>query len=134
MNFRIVIAACAVLLCANASRAAGFDGAAAMLCAATSAVTCESQGDCVRGPVDTVNLPLFWRFDPAAKTIASARPGGEPRVSSISIVGGNDTHLVLQGSDAGLGWSASINKQTGKMIVGGGRDEGYLVFGACIAL
>ena len=34
-------------------------GASSMLCAVTSAVSCDSTGDCINGPASAVNLPVF---------------------------------------------------------------------------
>jgi len=45
-----------------------------------------------------------------------------------SLEGGS---LVLQGSDEGVGWSVSVARDSGKMVLTVGSDIGYLVFGEC---
>jgi hypothetical protein len=49
-------------------------------------------------------------------------------IESVTVEGGM---LVLQGSDEGFGWNVSIDAATGKMLMSGGRDTGYLAFGEC---
>lgn len=114
--------------------AEGLDGSGPILCAATSTAVCEQHRECVLGPPEAVNLPVFWHVDPVTKTVKSKRGAGEVRSSTVTTVTKNGGMLILQGSDEGLGWSVSINPSSGKMVLTGGRDIGYLVFGTCTAL
>ena len=34
-----------------------------LICSAAEAVSCSKDGECIRGPVDKVNLPLFFQVD-----------------------------------------------------------------------
>jgi hypothetical protein len=127
----------ALLLIGNGSVAVAaedLDGSAPLLCAATSTAVCEQHNDCVQGPPEAVNLPVFWRVDPVNKTVQSKRQDGEQRSSSVVTVAADESTLVLQGFEKGLGWSVSINRASGKMILTGGRDAGYVVFGNCTTL
>jgi hypothetical protein len=120
---------------ASASAAAeGLDGTAAMLCAATSSVVCASGETCVAGAPGTVNLPVFWHVDPVAKTVRSKSADGSKRESAIATVSSSGGKLVMQGADEGFGWSVSIDPSSGAMVLTGGRDVGYLVFGECTSL
>jgi len=116
---------------ASAAVAADLDGKSRMICAATQAVVCESAGDCVTGAPGAVNLPVFWQFDPAAKAVTSRVHAGGERTSAIDIINHEGGKLVLQGSDEGFGWSMTVDSADGRMLLTGGRDVGYLVFGEC---
>ena len=78
MNKAIGVAALLLIGNGSAAFAAGaLDASAPLLCAATSTVVCEQHNDCVQGPPEAVNLPVFWRVDPVKKTVQSKRQGGE---------------------------------------------------------
>jgi len=111
--------------------AEGLDGKTAMICAATTTVVCARGGECVSGTPEAVNLPTFWHVDPVGKVAKSRRPGGEQRTSAIKTVSLEGGSLVLQGSDEGVGWSVSVARDSGKMVLTVGSDIGYLVFGEC---
>ncbi len=135
VNMTIGIAALLLVSSASTAVAAGnLDGSGPLLCAATSTAVCEQHKDCVQGPPEAVNLPVFWRVDPANKTVQSKRQDGEQRSSSVATMATDESTLVLQGFEKGLGWSVSINRASGKMILTGGRDAGYVVFGNCTTL
>lgn len=123
----------AVLLgvAASAVTAEELNGSGSFICAATTAFVCSRQGTCVTGTPEAVNLPTFWHVDPVAKQAKSRLPGGVERVSAITTVTLDSGTLVVQGSDDGFGWSVSIDTQSGRMVLAGGNDTGYLVFGEC---
>ena len=123
----------ALLLPAAASGVAaeGLDGTSPMICAATTSIVCARQGQCVSGAPEAVNLPTFWHVDPAAKTATSRRPGGAVRSSAIRTVSLEGGTLVMQGSDDGFGWTVSVDGSNGKMVLTGGSETAYLVFGEC---
>lgn len=115
--------------------AAELDGSAPMLCAVTQSVACDPQGDCVEGPADAVNLPIFFKVDPENKLVVSARRGGDRRTSKISSMNTDGDGIVLVGFEPRGGWSATIDKATGKMTVSiAEQGIGYLVFGSCLKL
>ena len=119
---------------ASGATAGGLDGKGAMICAATTTIVCASRGECVSGTPEAVNLPTFWHVDPAAKVARSKRPGAAAeRVSKITTVAVQAGKVVMQGSDDGFGWSVSVDAASGKMVLTGGSDIGYLVFGECTA-
>ena len=101
-----------------------------MLAGAVAAALSASAG-CVTGAPDAVNLPTFWRVDPGAKTVESRRADGSERTSAIDLMAMEGGRFVAQGSDEGFGWSLSVDSETGKMLLSGGSEQGYLVFGEC---
>ena len=113
--------------------AGDFDGSKPLLCAATQTVSCESVVDCIKGPAEAVNLPVFMKFDAEKKEVISAKQSEEPRTSKILQVDDQENALVFVGIDPAGAWGASIDKTTGDLTlsiaVGG---TGYLVFGSCI--
>ena len=128
------MAALALGAACTGAAAEGLDGTTPILCAASTVVVCARPGECVVGPPEAVNLPVFWHIDPAGKTIQSKRESGETRKSGITTVSASGGKLVLQGSDEGLGWSVSVEQANGRMVLTAGREDGYVVFGACTAL
>jgi hypothetical protein len=123
----------ALLLSAAAGGVAaeGLDGKSPMICAATTSIVCARQGQCVSGTPEAVNLPTFWHVDPTAKVAKSRRPDGEVRRSGIRTVSMEGGTLVLQGSDEGFGWTVSVDSSNGKMVLTGGSETAFLVFGEC---
>jgi len=133
----LTIAGMSIVLCtaATAAAAADLNATQPLLCAARSAAVCEEHGACATTLPEAVNLPAFWKIDPAAKTVESRRADSDtPRTSQISKVALSGGWLILQGDEDGLGWTVTIAADTGKMILSGGRDIGFVVFGACTAL
>lgn len=110
-------------------------GSPPLLCAVTYTMACETQGDCVEGPPDAVNLPIFMKIDPEKKVVETARKGGERRTSKILSTTIQGDTLALVGFDHQHGWSAAIDKVTGKMTVTAAEQGvGYIIFGACLPL
>lgn len=114
--------------------AAELDGSKTMLCAARVASVCEETGNCASTLPEAINLPIFWKVDPVAKSVESRRGvSDEPRTSKVSQVVKSGGKLILQGEDDGLGWTVTIAPDTGKMILSGGRELGFTIFGNCVA-
>jgi len=135
MKLKGLTAGCVLATAGMAASAADMiDGAKPFICAATTATLCEPHADCTQGPAESVNIPLFLRVDLKAQAVESIREDGARRVSKVTSTEESDGHMILHGSEQGLAWSASISKKTGKMIVTGGRDNGFIVFGACTVL
>lgn len=107
---------------------------ASMLCALTNTVSCDATGECITGPANAVNLPVFMRFLPDKKVVESAKGGGERRSSEIAGVKTRDDLMVFHGEDGETGWRVTINKSTGDLAGTIAADGmGYLIFGSCIA-
>ena len=125
----------ALMMVSAGAMAGDYDGSSPLLCAVTQTVGCDAVADCVRGPADAVNLPVFLKFDPEKKEVVSAREGGERRTSKIVEVSTEGDALVFVGLEPSGSWSAAVDKASGKMTVATAMNgQGYIVFGACLAL
>jgi hypothetical protein len=106
-----------------------------VICAVTEIVGCEMSGDCVRSKAETFNLPVLLRVDIANKVAESARSGDEKRVSVITGATDVDGVSVLHGVDGIVGWSATIDRVSGEMIVVSAHPNiSYTAFGTCATL
>lgn len=115
--------------------AQALDGTKPMLCAARTASVCDEQANCATVLPESVNLPTFWKVDPVAKTVESRHGNSkEARTSKVSTVSTGGGRIVLQGDDEGLGWTVTITPDTGKMVLSGGRELSFSVFGVCTGL
>jgi len=105
-----------------------------LICSAAEAVSCSKEGECVRGPVNKVNLPLFFQVDFDNKKVVSLTEAGEVRTSPITGTQSKDGYTVVLGTDMETGWSMIINDQTGLMTLGvAAADTGFTIFGGCVA-
>jgi hypothetical protein len=123
----------ALLAASTVTAAAALDGSAPLLCAVTATVSCDAQGECVEGPAEAVNLPVFLKIDVQKKVAQSVRAGGEQRTSEILSTHKEEGSLVLLGVDQGAGWSTTIGESDGRLTLSvSGGGIGYIAFGACI--
>jgi hypothetical protein len=78
-----------------------------------------------------IDLPGQWRVDFAGQQLASL--DGQ-RTSPIASVETLDAAIVLQGHQAGRGWTLAIDRATGHLAVAAASAEGAVVLaGGCIA-
>ena len=104
-----------------------------LICSGAEAVSCSKDGECIRGPVNKVNLPLFFQVDFGNKKVVSLTETGEVRTSPITGTQSMDGYTIVLGTDVDTGWSMIINEQTGIMTLGvATADTGFTVFGACV--
>jgi hypothetical protein len=135
MKHRQIIAILALLVGSTPLMADKYDGSVPLLCAVTQTVGCDAVGDCVQGPADAVNLPIFLKFDIAKKEVISAKTADDRRTSTIESINKGDKVLTLTGFEPAGSWSAAIDKTNGKMSVSAAvNGHGYLIFGSCLAL
>jgi len=120
--------------------AGAFDGSVPLLCALKSANECTSTDGCQAIQPEDVGAPDFFLIDVSSKSVQGL--GVEGRTSAIRSAVEIDEKLILQGADDGvegvrdgLGWSASVDQVTGRMILtASGEQVAFVVFGACAAL
>jgi hypothetical protein len=128
------VASAALWTCTAVGPAAAgdYDGSKPLICAALQAISCQSNGQCKQGTVDSLNLPQFFWIDGSAKTIAEKGPDGQIRTSSFQTSAQSATHLIAQGITDHLGWTATISKVSGKLtFTATDGASAQIVFGAC---
>jgi len=109
--------------------AAAIDGSVAVLCSPGTIMECDAD-KCERDTADDADWPSFVRIDVPNRLI-SALPAG--RKTSIKTVLRLDGRLILQGSENGRSWTATIAEDTGKLSMAvADRDYVFAIFGACI--
>ena len=130
-----IVGVLALLMASTGALAGKYDGSSPLLCAVTQTVGCDAVGDCIQGPADAVNLPVFIKLDAQKKEVVTAREGGERRTSKILEVGTEGDALLFVGLEPGGSWSAILDKATGKMTATAAMNgQGFIVFGSCLAL
>src|SRR5262245_23819362 len=113
---------------AAASAAGPYDGSRPILCVVTSIMECSAAGHCERQLSDRGSSPSFIKVDVAGKAITAE---GTKR-SELKNVARVDGELILQGSENGRGWSATIDEESGRMAAAVvDNDYTFSLFGTC---
>lgn len=129
-----------LMLATGALTARQFDGSSPMLCALNDVMECAPGRECRRILPEEVGAPDFFRVDVAAKSVQGV--GRDARASAIRSVAPIDGKLILQGAEDGLegmrdglGWSAAIAQDSGRLVLSASGDGfAFVVFGACAVL
>ena len=109
-------------------------GAKKLICAPVTAVECGVEGACDRGTAESIDFPQFIWIDLEKRLVLGEAAGGKKRTSEIMNVVDSEGSMILQGAQLGRGWSAVINKATGKFVVTtSAADFAFVVFGSCTA-
>jgi hypothetical protein len=104
-----------------------------LLCAASKVIVCSEEGACVTGTPEEADLPRFVSVDLAQQQISSAWPADKRKISRISSTQALEDRIILQGVDTDVPWSATVDKETGKLVATQSRkDISFTVFGACM--
>jgi hypothetical protein len=91
---------------------------------------------------ETVGVPRSFIIDFKAKILRPTKDSRVNRKSKIKRIEHIENMLVLQGIeegvdgvDDGLGWSMTISKETGKIVLAASGDKkAFVVFGECTSL
>jgi hypothetical protein len=116
--------------------AADFDGSEPLMCSFGQVIECVNGSACLAVTNDAVDAPDFVKLDFRKKQLVSTTAGEDSPASDI-VVTDLITHLIVQGTQGSgqgnaLGYSLSIDKDTGQMAAaGGGENAGFVIFGAC---
>jgi hypothetical protein len=103
------------------------DGTKPLICATIHAVSCVPGEDCEKGLPESVGAPQFLRIDFAKKEVV-----GPKRTSQIRLMEKSEELITLQGYELGMGWTLALERATGKAtITFAGKNEGFIIFGAC---
>ena len=120
--------------------AGNFDGSKELICSVMNIVECGPGGKCQKVTAEEAGIPYFLRINFQDKKIASTHADGNKRVTDIERFEKVDNKVIIQGAEDGIedvrdgvGWSAAIAEDTGKMVLtASGDDVGFVVFGACM--
>ena len=104
-------------LVSGGASAAGFDGRANLVCAAIDVVGCENGPGCLEGQARDFELPQFMFVDFQQKLVHATDESGKKKVSPIKNLDQTEKQIILQGVENHRGWSAAIDRQTGRMTV-----------------
>jgi hypothetical protein len=102
-----------------------------LLCAMMTVLECDAAGACTRRTAESKELPPFLVVDPGQQMVRGL--GTDPRRTPITSAKRFDGQLIVQGGEAGRGWSATITETTGKMAVAVVDDDvTFSIFGTCV--
>ena len=115
--------------------AAGVDWSKPVICAVLRTVECGATEDCKTGSAESIDVPQFLRIDLGKRQMTGIRPNGEQAATTAQTLEDTNNNLILQGIEEGRGWTAVIDKVSGKLVASAaGSQAGFLVFGACTSL
>ena len=125
-----------------AASAADFDGSEALICSFARVVECDAGSDCRSVSNESVDAPDFVKLDFRKKKVTAIYDGVEGSPDDLDNVLDLANYLVVQGVQGGaegtadsLAWSASIDHESGLMVVSGsGEKAAFVIFGACTPL
>jgi hypothetical protein len=113
--------------------AADFDGSKPMLCASLDVLECVDGRSCDMVAAEDVDAPQFISIDLKNDKLQLDR-SGRPQSAELRNRESLNGRLVLQGvgTDTGLGWTFSVNEETGRFVISAAGDEAaFVIFGAC---
>lgn len=128
------------LIAGSATASAGnYDGSKTILCATQAVSQCDAGTECVGVTPESVDMPNFMVIDVNNKVISAPAETGTEVTTTIKRSEVIDGKLMLQGADQGLedvpdgiGWTVSINENTGKMVAAlAGDNFAIVAFGSC---
>lgn len=117
--------------------AADFDGSQPLLCASMQVMECTAGGGCETVTAESIGAATFFEVDAAAGSVSDA--GSGERRSTIENMDHVDGKLIIQGAEDGIegvrdgvGWSATIDENSGELVVSASGDgAAFVIFGAC---
>jgi len=137
MNTTTKICSFAGLLIASASLfAADFDGSEPMLCASLDVLECVDGRDCDMVAAEDVDAPQFITVNLKNDELSLNR-AGRPQSAELRNRESLNGRLVLQGvgTETGLGWTFSVDEETGRFVISASGDEvAFIIFGACTTI
>ena len=127
MNFIRHVSVTVLSLLATAAVASDFDGSKALICAPVIAMDCVRGDECLASLPEDIDAPAFMRFDFAKKQVIG------PKVTSeILLQEKTADRMLLQGREAGYGWTILIDAKHGEMTVTLATVNGAIVmYGSC---
>src|SRR5262249_30199039 len=113
-----------------AVHAIDIDASKPLLCSIANIKECTPDGDCQNRTAEEVAMPEFLKFDLQNKTVTPGTSMQGKQPSAIKEIDRIEGKLILQGAEKGpdgekdgLGWTASISEDSGKLIFTASGDE-----------
>ena len=127
------ISVLAAALWFGSAQAGDYDGSKPFLCALLDLNSCEAEAGCQAETPDSVDIPRFLFVDAKQGAISGTRPGGKLLSTKIERTRTLGNLLVLEGAEAALSWTVTVEQISGRMSLSAAGDGvGFVVFGACI--
>ena len=140
MNPRIPIILSLFFLFPSPSALSGeYDGPGPLLCTVSRLTEANAYKIIDNVDPDTVGLPGKFIIDFKNRIIRPTKDNIVRRTIAIERIEHLEDILILQGAEEGnanngMGWSMSISKKTGRIIISAsGELVAYVVFGACVS-
>jgi hypothetical protein len=112
--------------------AAMIDSSQRLICSSIRTAECGLSGDCSVGLASDINVPQFFFIDLASRKVEATRPDGTKLNTAFTMTASDNQPIILQGAENGRGWSATIDRETGGIVVtASGLEVAFAVFGAC---
>ena len=117
---------------------ADFDGSEPLICSFGQIIECDYGAECAVVTHESINAPDFVELDFRKKKFVATTAGESKEPDDIDNVQNLENHLIAQGVQGTtrvdpLGWSISINQETGRAVLtAAGDNAGFVVFGACM--
>ena len=132
-RIKLLVAVLMAIFCLPSQGLAGdFDGSKPLLCAAIEIIECIPVEGCDRVTPESANLPRFLRInfeDEMISAPSGSQKGRTTPIERLEHIGGK---LIIEGAEDGMGWSMTINEESGNMAMTASRDRAaFVVFGEC---
>jgi hypothetical protein len=125
-----------LMIVSSSLMAADFDGSKPILCASLDVLECVDGRDCEMVAAESVDAPQFIKIDLKHRELQLDR-SGKPESTQLRNRENLNGRLILQGvgTETGLGWTFSVDEETGRFVATSAGDEvAFIIFGACIPL
>jgi len=121
----------ALLLTGDAAPAEGLDASQPLRCDLNGSAQCDEAASCIDVTLEQINLSEVLHLD-FEKQLISGKDA--ERTSPIDDVDVLDTVLVLQGHQAGRGWTIVIDRASGHLSAALAETAGaFVIAGECAA-
>ena len=131
-----------VLLLNSVFASSNFDGSKPLLCVTSKVNECHPVNGCKEIDPAKIQAPRFLSLDFASKKIKTSVGIQYGKASIMQRVQVVENNVVIQGIEkalkdirAGVGWTLTIDKESGHMAITGSNPSGsYVLFGVCSLL
>ena len=122
----------ACLLACSPALADDIGGATNILCTVLETQVCLEAGGCVQIHPEDLNVPRFLRLDTGKKRLYTTSASGENRETIADSIERADGQLILQGVEAGRGYSLFIHEPSGQATFASAAEgRSATAFAAC---